>query len=153
MWRPSPLLLTAALLTAGLAAACEDDPSDEDQIRAAVERALAAVNDKRPADVVEDAAETFVGPRSMKKADVRRTLAGYLLTQKWVKAFRRDLQIEVKGDTAHVDLEVVVAQGNKIETLEDVVPTNGTVLDMDLELERQDGEWRFVKGAYKHKRL
>ena len=154
MRRPSLLpLLSLGLAAAPLFGACKDDPSDEDQIRAAVDRALAAVNDKRPADVVEDAAEAFRGPRGMSKVEVRRSLVGYLITQKWLKAFGRGIEIEVKGDTAHVDLEVLVAEGNKIEKIEDVLPTNGTVLDMDLELERQDGEWRFVEGAYTHKRL
>jgi hypothetical protein len=133
--RPAPLLLSALLLLLS-SAACQD-PSDEDQVRAAVQRAITAVHDKKPSAVVEEAAPDFRGPGNANLEEVRRIITGYLLTQGWVRAFERKLSVTVAEDAthAHVDLELVLARGNKVERLEDVVPTQATAWDMDLELE------------------
>lgn len=150
MWRPTPLLHLVLALSVAAPAACRD-PSDEDQIRGAVRRAITAVNDKKPGDVVEDAAPDFRGPSGSDLKEVRRIITGYLLTKGWVRAFERKLDVTVAegAATAHVDLELVVTRGNKVERIEDVVPTQATVMDMDLELEKRDGVWRFVKAVYK----
>ena len=147
MWRPRPLPHLALALLALVACRA---PSDEDLVRGAVQRAITAVNDKQPADVVKDAAPDLRGPSGSDLKEVRRVVTGYLLTQGWVRAFERKLAVTVAegAATAHVDLEVVLARGNKVERLEDVVPTQATVLDMDLELEKRDGAWRFVEAAY-----
>lgn len=141
-------LLTLLTLTLTLAAGCRDK-SDDELIRDAVHRALTAVNEKKPGAVVEDAAADFKGPRSANLQEVRRIITGYLLTQGWVRAFERKLEVAVDGGSAHVDLEVVVTKGNKVERLEDVIPTQASVLDMDLDLEKREAEWRFTVGDYK----
>lgn len=143
------LLLVAFCLTS---LSCKKTP-DEDIIRAHVQAALTAVNEKKPADVVEHAADDFKGPRKADLRETRRTITGFLLTRGWVRALERKLDVTVEGDTAHVDLEVVLAEGKAIEKIEDVVPTNATVLDVDLDLERRDDEWLFVRGEYRHVRF
>lgn len=138
----------ASLCALFLLGACTKT-SDEDLIRERVRAALTAVNEKKAGDVVEHAHETFKGPRSMDLRQTRRIIAGYLLTSGWIRAFERKLDVQVTGDEAHVDLEVVLAKGQQIKSIKDVVPTNGSVLDVDLDLQKHDGEWRFVSGDYK----
>lgn len=144
--RPALLTAAAALLLA--LAGCED-PSDEDLVRAKVKAALSAVDEKSTGDILADAAEDFRGPRNIDLRETRRYIAGYMLGAGWLRAFARKLDVAVTGDTAHVDLEVVLAKGKEVKSIEDVVPTNGSVLDFDLELERRGGEWKFTEGDYR----
>jgi len=143
--RPT-LLLTALCLLA--VAACKSE-SDEDLIEKKVRAALTAVDEKKAGDVVADAAEDFRGPRNIDLRETRRYVTGYMLGSGWLRAFERKLDVSVDGTTAHVDLEVVLAQGQEVKSIEDVLPTNGSVLDFDLELEKRAGDWKFVKGEYK----
>ena len=137
-------LLIALLLSL---CACKKT-SDEELIRAKVRAALTAVDEKKSGDVVADAAEDFRGPRKMDLRETRRIITGYMFGAGWLRAFERKLEVSVTGDTAHVDLEVVLAKGKAVKRPEDVLPTNGTVLDVDLDVERRDGEWKFVQGDY-----
>lgn len=142
-----PLLLLPLLL-ATTVAACKKT-SDEDLIREKVRAALTAVNEKKAGDIVADAAEDFRGPRNIDLRETRRYITGYMIGGGWLRAFEHSLDVEVDGDTAHVDLETLLAKGNQIKSIEDVLPTNGSRVKFDLDLERRDGEWKFVKGNYK----
>lgn len=142
--RLAPLAFAALLLLG----ACSKK-SDEDLIRERIRSALVAVNAKKAGDVVADADEHFRGPRDMDLRQTRRIIAGYFLSAGWIRAFERGLEVQVDHAEAHAVLEVVLAQGQQIKSLQDVLPTNGTVLQVDLDLEKRDGEWRFVKADYR----
>lgn len=149
MRTPARLLLGLALSVLLVATACKKT-SDEDLIKATVRRALAAANEKDAGGVVEDADESFVGPRKMKLADTRRYLMGFFFRKGWVKAIERNLVVEVKNDTfAKAKLEVAVAEGNDVQEVQDLVPTNATMLEIEMGLEKIDGDWKFVKADYR----
>ncbi len=148
--RPPRLLLTLASLSllAASTSHCKKT-SDEDLIKATIRRAIEAANEKRSGGVVEDAAEDFVGPQKMNLGDTRRMLIGFFFRKGWVKAVERDLTVEVEGETAKAKLTVAVAEGNDVKAVEDLVPTNATMLEVDMTLAKIDGDWKFKTGDYR----
>jgi hypothetical protein len=122
--------------------------SDEDLVRATIFRAIDGANEKSPAKVLADAAPGFRGPNEADVQDTKRILLGYFLQQGWVRVFPRGLELTVDGARARAKLGVVVARGNEVKNLEDVLPTNGDVLELTLELSKDAGDWKFTRATY-----
>lgn len=123
-------------------------PTDEETIRTLVRRSLEGVDDKRVRQVVAPLADDFRGPGGMRAREARLAVLGHLRGQGWLRTFETALDVTVDGAEAHVDLEVMVARGARVDSVTDLLPTNGTKLDFDLELEKRGGTWEVVEGAY-----
>lgn len=141
-----PALLTLALSL--LAPACKRE-SEEDRVKAVVQKAIDAANAKKPGGVVEDALPSFRGPQNADLSECRRIITGYLLSPGWVHVFVRDLSVNVEGERAKASIDAVLARGNPVEKLEDLVPTNGDALTFEVELRRVDGDWKFEQARYR----
>lgn len=124
--------------------------SEEDRIREVVRAALEGVNERKLSQVVENAVPEFKGPKGANLDECRRVILGYLLQQGWLGAFERKLEVVVDGDTATATLEAILARGNPVEKLEDVVPTNAAVYGFDLRLEKRSGDWKLVGADYRN---
>lgn len=131
-----------------LSPACKKE-SEEDRVKAVVQKAIDAANAKKAGGVVEDALPTFRGPQNADLAECRRIITGYLLSPGWVHVFVRDLSVSVDGDRAKATIDTVLARGNPVEKLEDLVPTNGDALTFEVELLRLDGAWKFEQARYR----
>jgi hypothetical protein len=136
-------LLLALLLLAG----CKKK-SDQDLISELLDQTIAAANEKSASGVVEQAASDFKGPQGADVSECRRVLTGYFFGKGWLRVFEQNREINVDGTTATVKLDVVVAIGNEVQKLEDLVPTNGTRLLFDVDLEKIGGEWKYKRASY-----
>ncbi len=127
--------------------------SDEDKIKAVIDRAITAANEKRAGGVVEDALPSFKGPRGADIRESRRILMGYFLSKGWVRVFKREVSVQVQGDQATATLDATIAIGKPVQKLEDILPTNGAAVVFTLELQKKDGDWKFTKASYRKKPL
>jgi hypothetical protein len=139
--------LAALALIAATAASCKK--SDEDRIKAIIRSAVSAVEQKSASRVLEHAGEGFKGPDRADIRECRRILLGYFLSQGWIRAFDRDLTVTVDSDRATAKLEILLAKGNPVKKIEDVIPTNADLFEFDLALAKQGGDWRFTSATYK----
>jgi hypothetical protein len=145
----APVSMTALLLL--LLAGCQKK-SDQDRIGLLLDQTIAAADEKSAGGVVEHAAEDFKGPQGADLRECRRILTGYFLGKGWLKVFEQSREIIVDGDTATAKLDVIIAVGNEVQKLEDLVPTNGTHLLFDVALKKTAGEWKYERAAYTHVR-
>lgn len=128
---------------------CKERDSEEDRVRAVIRKAVAAGNEKKVGEVVEDAVENFRGPRGASLQDCRRVLLGYFMQQGWIRAFEQDLKVSFVDTThARVELDLVLARGNEVKKLEDVVPTNASRFLFTIELSLVSGEWKLTSADY-----
>ena len=121
---------------------CTKD-SPEDAVKSVVRAAMEGANEKRVTKVVENALDNFEGPRGADLRDSRRLLTGYFLQQGWLRVFEQDLAVQIEGDVAHAQLEVIMARGKPVEKLEDVLPKQASKYRFELDLEKTDGDWKF----------
>ena len=147
------LLLALPFLSSLLAATACKAPDDQAAIAAVVREALEGARAKKAGQVVARTAEGFRGPRNADATECRRILTGYFLQQGWLGIFERSLRVEVDGETAKVVLEVIVARGRPVEKIEDLVPTNATVLQFDLQLAKAGSDWQFTRADFREKTL
>lgn len=93
--------------------------------------------------------ETFRGPRGASLQDCRRILLGYFMQQGWIRAFEQDLKVTfTDASHARVELDLVLARGNEVKKLEDVVPTNASRFLFTISLEQIAGAWKLTSADY-----
>ena len=143
------LLLSAVVSSA----ACTLFPDDETLIARIVRSSVSAAQDRDVAGVLARVSDDFRGPQRASKDDIRRALLARLLRQQWLRIFERSLTVDVDGDSATAELRIVVARGNQVTRLEDLVPTNASLLRFQLTFERRSRRWWIVLADYQQEPL
>jgi hypothetical protein len=134
---------TAILVTRGE----ESDP--EAQIRAALDRAVAAIEAKKIGDAMDIISERF------KSGDIdRRAVHGILFSQvqrsDWRRIFLADTEVSLKGETrAQVTTAAVLAGGGEVSNIGDVDPTRASVYRFELDFEKEEDDWRIVRATWR----
>lgn len=127
------------------------DPADpEDQVRQTLAEAVDAAERRHVGDLMELVSESF-------KAEgmTRDTIKGVLFIQfrrgDWSRVFLVDTHIEIRGDAreARVRTGAILATGEKVDTLEDVVPTAAGSYRFDIMMAKEeDGVWRVTTAKW-----
>lgn len=132
--------------------------SEEDQLRALVESARAAAGERDTGGVVGVLSDDFcatprraggsAGPcRGLGREDVRRMVLAKLLPRGWVRVWTRGVKVKMTGpSSARVEVLAIMARGEPVKGLEDLVPGNAEVMRFELEAQKRDGAWTFVRG-------
>ena len=134
------------------AAGCSK-PDDRTQIERLIRSAVQASKDRSPNDILARVAEDFKGPRGASRRDAKRMLVGRLVGDRWLYVVERSLDVQVEGKSATAALRVLLAEGNAVKRLEDLVPTDASALRFDLRLAKRDGEWWVIAAEYKREGL
>ncbi len=147
--------LIAILVGVGVAAALAFWPGRKTPPQEIIQRnvlSMARSAEQRDlGEVMEHVSDAFRGPSQMGKDDLRRLLASQILRGTWVKVFVRDLQVDLESDTRARFRGRFVFGRSEGETLEELAKDSriqAYEIDGDVVLE-DDGEWRFVTGAYR----
>ncbi len=140
----SPLPRLAALALAATLHATGCRARDEDVVAERIRAAMTAANARDAAGVFEDVAPGFEGPRGADARESRAIVAAMLRRPGWLRVFELRLQVQVEGDRADAEVEVVLAAGREVERLEDLLPTDGDVVVFSLRWERRGRAWLLV---------
>jgi hypothetical protein len=149
--RALPLLgLLALLALAAFLAfrALQPAPSDEGRIRALLDDAATAAEERRIGDVVQGVSERFEGS-GLDRDGVRRLVAAHVLRGTWVSVAITGERIEVRGDDARALVDVLLSRSGKGTPLAQLMPEQATVHRFALRLERERDGWRVVAAAWR----
>jgi cation diffusion facilitator CzcD-associated flavoprotein CzcO len=135
----------AALLAASLATTgCSEPASPEQQVRALVAAAEDAAERRDHADLVELVSPRFEGARGEDLREVSRMLRGYLLAHPAVEVATHVDEIEFPyEDMARMHVTVGMLGGD-VRSLDVSADTQA----VELELQREDGEWRVTRAEW-----
>jgi hypothetical protein len=144
-------LAAAALLAAAAGAwlaTRPEPPSDEAQVRALVEAAARAAEERRAAEVVAGVSGRFRG-EGLDRDGLRRMVAALTLRGAWVGVKLAGLQVAVDGDGAAAVADVVLARGGAGKALADLIPAEASAYRVDCRLEREAEGWRVVEASWR----
>lgn len=134
-WWAVVLWLTTTL------AGCSEPDSPETQIRTAIERGELAIEARDTSDVLGLMSAEMRDGYGRSRTELAQLLRGYFLTHPRIHILSRIESIEFPApDLARVDLTAGVFNTEADAQL-DLAPE---VYRLRIELERQDGEWRFM---------
>jgi hypothetical protein len=125
-----------------IAACARSDP--ERELRAAVARMAQAVEQRKPADLLEHLADDFTrDSAAFGKRDVQRLLAGVLLRNEKIQVSAVVTSVEVAGDRARMKLRVVAIGGSGL------LPERGQTWEFDAAWRLEKGTWRVFNAEWK----
>jgi hypothetical protein len=139
-----------ALVLAALLAACGDDTSPEQQIRALVQTAQDAANEQDADALQELVAESYADPRGLTKADIDRTLALQMLRGGRPYVLLRVQELEL-GDPASAQLRVLAGLARvPVGGFEEMLRLSADVYVFELELANADASaWRVTSARWR----
>jgi hypothetical protein len=143
----------AALLVAlGVAAAAlgawrllRAPPSDEERIRALLDRAARAAEEKRVGDAVEGVSERFQG-QGLDRRALKQLIAYQAMRGDWNAVVILGTQVRVARDGAEAVADVALVRSGRGPDLADRLPAAGSTWRIEASLEREGGRW-MVTGA------
>jgi hypothetical protein len=143
------LVVVLVLATAGAAwrLTRQPSPSDEDLIRALLEEAVRAAEERRVSDAVAGLSERFQG-QGLDKRGLKQLVAGNALRGHWLMVRIAGLRVEAAGETARARLDLVATRGGAGRALVDLLPSEASAWRVDCRLEREPGGWRVVAATW-----
>jgi hypothetical protein len=153
MSRRTLFLALAAAALAGLGAwrlLREPAPTDEERIRALLDGAARAAEERRVGDAVEPVSERFRG-EGLDRRGVKQLVAFHALRGESVAVSVAAARIRILDDrsAARANVDVVLARGaGKGKALEALLRGEASVHRFACRLEREDGDWRIVEATW-----
>ncbi len=124
-------------------------PSDEERIRALLDDAAKAAEEKRVGDAVEGVSERFRGG-GLDRQGVKQLVAYHVLRGEWVSVSIAGARIAVSGDAARANVDAVLARGSaKGKALEALLPGEASAHRFALGLAREADGWRIVEAQWR----
>jgi hypothetical protein len=144
--RRAVLVAVAAVLAAiGAAVALRlgrTPPSDEELIRALLDDAARAAEEKRVGDAVAGVSERFRG-HGLDRLGVKRLVAFHVLRGEWVS-------VSIAGARVVANVDAVLARGSgKGKALAALLPGEASAHRFACRLEREDEGWRIVEADWR----
>ncbi len=138
------LALALVLLGAG----CGPSGTPEDEIRALVEAAELAAEERDAADLRDLIADDYRDAGGRTAADIRGILHGYLIAHQSIRLITRVDSIELEG-TELARLQATVGMLGREADSDSGWDLAGDVYRFDLRLARGDGdEWRVIRAGW-----
>lgn len=122
-------------------------PSDEDRIRALLDRASRAVEEKRPGDLMEAVSERFQG-EGMGRRELHQFVTYNTLRGSWNAVIPVATRVKLDGDRAEAVVDVALVRGGRGEGIAGRLPEAGDTWRLEAGLEREKEGWRVVSARW-----
>jgi hypothetical protein len=123
-------------------------PTDAERIRALLDRASRAVEQKRPADVMDGVSERFQG-EGMGRRELHQFVTYNALRGSWNAVIPMATRVRVEGDRADAVVDVALLRGAPGQGIAGRMPEAGDTWRVEAALEREKGEWRVVSARWR----
>jgi hypothetical protein len=128
-------------------AGCGPSGTPEDEIRALVDAAELAAEERDATDLRALVADDYRDPGGRSAGDIRSVLHGYLVAHQSIRLITRIDSIELEG-TELARLRVTVGMLGRDADSESNWDLAGDVYRFDLRLAREDDEWRVIRAGW-----
>jgi len=122
--------------------------TDEGKIRALLEDAARAAEERRVSDAVAGVSERFAAG-GLDRHGVKQLVAFQVLRGGWVSVSITEPRVRVDGDRARASVDAVLSRGTKGKDLAALVPGEASVHRFALRLEREPEGWRVVEASWR----
>jgi hypothetical protein len=143
------VLVAAAAGTVFALRGGSEPATDEERIRALLDGAARAAEERRVGDAVEAVSERFRGG-GLDRDGVRQLVAAHVLRGEWVSVSIAGAAIAVRGDAARANVDAVLARGSaKGKALEALLPGEASAHRFACRLVREPQGWRIVEAEWR----
>jgi len=132
------------LLLGGLClGSCSEKVPDETRIRQRIDAMSTATGKKDLSAVLEPVHESFLGNEHIRKINLRGLLVLHFQRHKNVHVFVNDVEVVLRGGTAEVTCNVLLAGRSSM------LPEEGRVLRVTSQWQKIDDDWLVVSASWR----
>ncbi len=125
---------------------CEDQRSPEAIVRAQIEAGIQGARAKDLGDVFANVDPSFQGPRGIDLRESKRMVAAQLFRPGWFGVFAHNIEVRrTDEDTVESVVDLFVARGEPVESIEDLVPSRSDSVHLELTSRGSGSSWRFIE--------
>ncbi|MBI5048489.1 MAG: hypothetical protein HZB54_06055 [Deltaproteobacteria bacterium] len=140
------LLISSCLLL--LLSACAKRPSEEDKLKAIVNKAAESAQDKDIDEIRRHISKSYKDQEGNDYDGVRRILAYHFIRAETVSIFVRSVDAEIKGDTALVRANVILVRGKEVKSISDIIPESAAGYRFEMIFKKEGRDWKTVSGTW-----
>ena len=133
------VLLGAMAWTVGF---FDGDPSDEEQVRAAIKEVASGIEAADIAQAMGPVSETYIDAEGMNRKGLYGLLWSQFRKRGPIGVWMSAIDVGVEGDGALASFDAAVFEKEKGATI--ALPVSADLLTFEVELQREDDEWRVV---------
>ncbi len=136
----------ARLILLGLiACACSSEPdSPEAQIRALIETAETAAEERKPSTLDNLVARDYTDNQGHDQRSIKALIRFYLLRNQSIHLLIRIQEIQIPEPDQALAVVFVAMAGSPISAAEQLLPLRADLHRFELELRRSDDEWQII---------
>lgn len=139
-WMPAATLVLAVMLAAffGLRGA---GSSDAEQIRGLIQDVAAGARAADIAATLEPVSQSYQGPEGLNRDQLKGFLFKQFRSRGPLGVALGPIAVDIQGETATASFEAVLVEGVEVTALH-LAPEDGDLLHFEVDLAREDGDWR-----------
>ena len=137
-------ILICLLLIVALSACSSEPDSPEAQIRALIEKAETAAEERDPAALDELLAEDYTDNEGHDRRSIKALIRVYLFRNQSIHLLTRIQEIQIPEPDRALVVMLVAMAGNPIAAAEELLPLRADMHRIELELRKEDDEWLVV---------
>lgn len=128
--------------------ACSKGVSEEDKLKAIVNKVAEAAQKKDIDRMRKHISKSYRDQEGNDYDSVRRILLYHFIRAETVSIFVRSTDVEIKGDTAIVRVNVILVRGKEIKSISDIIPESAAGYRFEMIFKKENKDWKAVSGAW-----
>ncbi|MBI5875782.1 MAG: hypothetical protein HZB81_08095 [Deltaproteobacteria bacterium] len=128
--------------------ACAKQISEEDKLKAIVNETAEAAQKKDIGEIRKHISKSYKDADGNDYDAVRRILAYHFIRAETVSIFVRNVDVEIKGDTALVRANVILVRGKEVKSISDIIPESAAGYRFEMIFKKEGRDWKTVSGTW-----
>ena len=129
---------------------CSKGVSEENRLKAIVNEVAEAGQKKDIDGVREHISKLYKDQEGNDYDGVRRILLYHFIRAETVSVFVRSTDVEIKGDTALVKANAILARGKEVKSIKDIIPESAAGYRFEMIFKKEGKDWKAVSGQWQN---
>lgn len=127
---------------------CGKKATDEELIRAAINRAAEAAEAKDTAGIMKFVSKDYRDDNGLDYNGIKGVVFGEFFRPGKIKVFVTGVTVEVKGANALVTAKTALVRGKDVKSIKDVLPENADASRFTLIFKKEGKDWKLVNASW-----
>ena len=127
---------------------CSKGVSEENRLKAIVNEVAEAAQNKDIDEIRKHISKSYRDQEGNDYDGVRRILLYHFIRAETVSVFVRSTDVEIKGDTALVKANAILARGKEVKSIKDIIPESAAGYRFEVIFKKENKDWKVVSGSW-----
>lgn len=138
---PKKLLKILLIFVVTTTFGCGKELDDKDLIKALIEDAALSASEKDVRGVMKHFSKDYLDDRGYNYKNIKGIVFSQIIRKDTLRVFTRSIKVQVDGVDALASANVILARGQEVESVSDIIPDQSAGYRFNFILKKIDGDW------------